>query len=307
MKIVKPSEAIHRYLHERGFRVRVFDPRGLYPRGIFASESYLYSAYDDLVFTVVRGQPYDQVDSDFPYSEMTWVCPEEVRLWASIILCEDADGPKVILYPEYASIGLLEPSDTDLRDAKNQQRLRHLVRKACIEQRPGLAQYSVFDTEINLYRQPQFFKEIAESNRVLLRAITCLIKCDMLSRHREFTEEATIVAFIALDASFSMVCDLLSQKGVDNPTAEDAGKWLDDTFNRPVGVDPGVRKYFEEIYEQRVLTMHPSSRLGSCPFAPLMVDDLFDLRRDLREVFAYLVSGQHGPEFKRRLAASVCS
>lgn len=96
--------------------------------------------------------------------------------------------------------------------------------------------------------------------------------------------------------------DRLRREGVLNPSAKDAGRWLDDTFNRPLGIDLGERRYFEELYDQRIMTMHPNSRYGECPYAPLMHDDLFDLRRDLREVFAYLVSGLHGPEFNRKLA-----
>jgi hypothetical protein len=268
----------------------------------------LYVATEDIVFTVVEGKPYDQVESQFPYSEMAWASPQEVRFWSSILLCEDGDGPKILFYPRYTSSGVLQVTDLDFRDRGNQKAITSLVLEAeRSETNVGTIQYSVFDTEVNLERQPEFYRKISETDHVLLRGITCLIKCDMLSRHLEFSEEATIVAFIALDASFAIVSNLLKESGISNPTASDAGKWLDETFNRPMGIEPGERKYFEEIYEQRILTMHPRSRFGECPFAPLMVDDLFDLRRDLREVFAFVVAGTHGPEFERRRSARVSS
>lgn len=291
------------------FRVRIFSTKGQYPRGVIATERTLFFADDDLVFSVVFSNPYDQMAWNFPYSEVDWVTPQETRFWASIMLCEDSDGPRISLYPQRSSLALLNRS-LDLRDSETQLALKSLIsvetetrRKkgyVSVEEDSSIG-YSLFERNIHLERQPLLYQQISESNHVLLRGITCLIKCDMLSHYWEFVEEAIIVGFIALDASFALVVEQLKREGITNPSSKDAGKWLDDTFNRPLGIEPGERKYFEELYEQRVMTMHPSSRFGECPYAPLMHDDLFDLRRDLREVFAYLVSRTHGPEFDRRM------
>ena len=306
MKLVKPSDCVHRYLTGYALRVRMFRPTGQYPRAVITANGCLYYASDDVVFTVVKSQPYSQEDPAFPYSEMIWATPQELRFWASIILCEDAEGPKALFYPEYDVAGLLEPADLDFSNPAVQEQLKSLViKELLIEKGSSQQRSSLFDHEINLDRQPMFFRAIAADDHVLLRGISCLIKCDMLSRHREFIEEATVIVFIALDASFALVCNLLCKSGVLNPTAVDAGKWLDETFNKPIGIMGDSGKYFEAFYEQRVITMHPYSRFGNCPFAPLLVDDLFQLRRELREIFAYLASGQHGPEFDRRKAAVV--
>lgn len=301
MKLVRPFDDMSRYRNEFAFRIRLFNPRGQYPRGVCASEKSLYIADDEIVFSVVFSKPYDQLTSNFPYSEMDWATPQEIRFWASILLCEDADGPKILLYPEHQTFALLDSQPLDLRERDTQLELRRLVIHGTESNRERSAPRHLFENEVNLDRQTEFLNRIAESDHVLLRGITCLVKCDMLSRYYEFTEEAIIVGFIALEASFSLVVNMLKAGGITNPSSTDAGRWLDDTFNRPLGIDPGERKYFEELYERRIITMHPSSRYGDCPYAPLAVDDLFDLRRDLREVFAYLVSGGHGPEFNRRI------
>lgn len=303
MELVKPYQNMGRFHRDFAFRIRLFSPRGLYPRGVCAAEKSLYVADDEVAFSVVYAKAYDQMTSNFPYSEMDWATPQEVRLWASILLCEDDEGPRVLLYPEHQTFAFLDSQSCDLRDNVTHLEIRRLVLEELASRGQSPTHMDVFDTEVNLDRQPKFLPRIDEDDHVLLRGITCLIKCDMLSRYYEFTEEAIIVAFIALEASFSLVVKFLKRSGHVNPTAQDAGKWLDDTFNRPLGIEPGDRRYFEEIYEQRVITMHPSSRHGDCPYAPLMVDDLFDLRRDLREVFAYLVAEGHGPEFSRRLKA----
>jgi hypothetical protein len=301
MKLLKPFEDMARYRRNFALRIRLFNPRGHYPRGVCAVEGALYLADDEIAFTAVYARQFNQMMSNFPYSEMDWATPQEARFWASILLCEDAEGPKILLYPEHTTFALVDPPTVDLQDGEVQSELKGLVLYELSDRERISTSYQLFEREVHMNRQPGFWEGIGDSEHVLLRGITCLIKCDMLSRYHEFTEEAIIVAFIALEASFSLVVQSLKQSGIPCPTARDAGKWLDNTFNRPIGIDPGDRKYFEELYERRVMTMHPRSRYGDCHYAPLAVDDLFDLRRDLREVFAYLVSGGHGPEFSRRI------
>jgi DNA-binding FadR family transcriptional regulator len=43
------------------------------------------------------------------------------------------------------------------------------------------------------------------------------------------------------------------------------------------------------------MTFHPASRFGDLPYSPNMHDDIFHLRRWLREVFAYILIGRHDP------------
>jgi hypothetical protein len=49
------------------------------------------------------------------------------------------------------------------------------------------------------------------------------------------------------------------------------------------------------------MTLHPKSRHGESPVAPLMYEDYMFMRRDLRELFAYLLTGRHGDDFQRDL------
>jgi hypothetical protein len=51
------------------------------------------------------------------------------------------------------------------------------------------------------------------------------------------------------------------------------------------------------------MTMHPESRYGIFPHAPLFADDCYDLRDDLQEVYAYLVAGYVDPKCKDRRGA----
>lgn len=295
---------------ESSYRVRVFDPRGLYPLHTLSASDSFYSANTECIYTVVLGKSHDQVESELPYSEMDWATPEELRFWASILLCEDSEGPLAMLYPSFTTY-ILSAERLDLRDKTVQDDISRLLAeeaRAPIIPRLGgsvgqcwNAGYNVFCEDYHAERQPQFYSSISTEDHCLLRGISCLIKCDMLSRHYEFSEEAGLVAFIALDASYSLVRDLLKKQGIKSPSARDAGKWLDDTFNRPIGLEPGERKYFEEAYDQRIMTFHPASRFGTSLYAPFIHDDYMMLRHDLREIFAYLVLSEHGPEMQRRI------
>ncbi|MNU06565.1 hypothetical protein D3C72_2518020 [compost metagenome] len=45
------------------------------------------------------------------------------------------------------------------------------------------------------------------------------------------------------------------------------------------------------------MTLHPANKHGDTPYAPIMHDDIPQLRRSLREIFAYLLLEEHGPDF----------
>jgi hypothetical protein len=66
-----------------------------------------------------------------------------------------------------------------------------------------------------------------------------------------------------------------------NPSALDAGALIDeiDRFDPQLS----TMSYFEEYYQARIKTMHPSSRFGIFPVAPLEADDFVFLRSGLIE------------------------
>ncbi len=71
---------------------------------------------------------------------------------------------------------------------------------------------------------------------------------------------------------------------MDNPTSRDAGRFLDDAFNWDSD------GYFVAYYDARIRTIHPESRFGAYPAAPLLVDDFYDLYSDLILVYDFLLT-----------------
>ena len=58
---------------------------------------FLY-ADEEIAFSVVHGGDWGNTLADAPYSEFNWALPEELRLMASLVLCELRNEP-VSLYP----------------------------------------------------------------------------------------------------------------------------------------------------------------------------------------------------------------
>jgi hypothetical protein len=118
----------------------------------------------------------------------------------------------------------------------------------------------------------------------------------MLSCHSEFLEHANIALWIALDASLRLLLREMRKAGFANPSAKDAGALLDDAFDSQYASEG----YFTDFYEDRIKTIHPESRFGTYPAAPLSVDDYYMLDESLRSVYEFLITGRAEKGWKGR-------
>lgn len=302
-------DAVRRLSGRDSYRVMVYLPTGQYPEGTITTPNAFFHADDRLVFSVTYGNDWRALDEDAPYSEFDWASPQELRLLASILLSEKRDSALVRFYPMIRFSPRIDATYLDFHSSQTVKDVRDFLLQKAVQPNAGgsehiLAQcfakgYSLVSRErYNLDRAAIFWKELSVKNYVLMRGIYALIKAEMLACHGEFWEEAIIVSYIALESTFQLVCRLLKEAGISNPTSKDAAKWLYDTFDKPFGLpEPAIENYFEEFYIDRVRTLHPASRYGESPYSPIMHDDFCHLRRSLREIFAYLVTREHGPDY----------
>jgi hypothetical protein len=301
------GEARLRAARTTSYRICLFDAKGRYPKGRIACKDALYWADEHLVFMATLSEPWDQADGALPYTEMDWATPQELRLLGSILLCESEQSPPICFYPEYRFSMYLDVPILDLASQAIASRIKASVIERskrpdmmagegailrCLNGHFNLLKASEFD----LSRHAELFSLISVTDHLFLRGIAALLKAEMLASYREFWEEAIVIAFIALEVSFQMVLRELRRNGIVDPTAADAAKWLHVTFDEPFGYRQ-MERYFEDIYDQRIMTLHPNSRFGICPYAPLLHDDYILLRRSLPGIFAYLVSGKHSSEY----------
>jgi hypothetical protein len=293
------------------YRVMVFEPRGIYPHGTQHVGDGFFHADEQIAFSVVLGHRWEQVEPKIPFSEFDWASPQELRLIASLILCEKIDEGYIRLYPIVRFSPFVDAVTLNLNSKETVNELRTLLLRHAAQE-PNLRNefhaltqlrgktYDLAKPENFAFeRMSEFWLALETPNFVLLRGVYALMKADMLSCHYEFCEEATISLHIALDASFSLVCRQLRMEGKSNPTSHEVAVWLPQNFNAPFGhPEPdSTDRYFHEFYDQRIMTLHPASRFGDLPYSPTMHDDIGFLRAWLRQIFAFLVLGKHDSSY----------
>lgn len=300
-----------------GYNVTIFNTRGRYPEGTHKVPAGVFHADSDIVFSVVWGGSWQRLDADLPYNELRDLSPDCLRLVASLILCERRGGPRCTFYPEteYGSridARRLRLDRDDVVGEIRQFLLEELSKPAegirCRLPYKPTRKYELLDaSELMLERLLEFWGAFIPTDYLILRGMHALMKADMLAQHREFQEEATIACFIALDASYSKIRQELVNAGTRDPSAHEVAKWVHEHFNAAFGLAaPGPEdRYFGSFYEQRAMTLHPSSRYGETPIAPIIHDDYIWLRRDLREMFAYLLTRRHGADYDEDVSNSL--
>ena len=77
---------------------------------------------------------------------------------------------------------------------------------------------------------------------------------------------------------------------------EDAGEFLDDAFDSQYASDG----YFTDFYEERIKTLHPQSRFGVFPAAPLFADEYSQLNSSLETLYDFLLTGHVYREWRGR-------
>ena len=259
----------------------------------------------DLSALITTFEPVEEPE-DY-YSEIEYLSQFEIRALASILLSLRGDLAFLGLYPapyamERRYIGV------DLSDAATVNKLMDefaaFVRRVPLYQgemhRPpligGLA-YSYDDgSRLEHERQLDIFDSIDVSDHLMMRGLGALVRAIMLERFTEFLESSAMSLYVAMEASMEIVKEIVCAEGNENPTAKDAGRFLDRIF----GCEWEAEGYFEEYYEDRIKIIHPASSFGVFPGAALGVDDVWGLRRSLVHLYDFLVTGNVKEEMKWR-------
>ena len=161
----------------------------------------------------------------------------------------------------------------------------------------GGPEYDLRKSGINYELAKNIYNNIDLNDSLMIRGLYTLIKAGMLKSHHQFFEEAIYSLFITMEVSYRLVLRELKNLGNKNPTSQDAMTYIHDAFYDIYRVE----KYFEEYYEGRIKSLHPESRFGIHPHAPLAVDDCFHLFDDMIEVYAFLICGYVNPKHKEKL------
>lgn len=279
---------------------RLMSPLGMYPERSFGHHDAAYHFATDAAMTVVRVVPHP-IMANY-YSEVEWAHSEEICFMAAIALARaDGDAP-VTPYPLPEAFPVSLAADVDLSDAALQTEIKGAVlaklsqrlSKANVDTRvhdpvlpPSLsgAEYRTSGSGF-LYEHYQALASAMDpTDKLLVRGLSTWLRSAMLASHYWFIEEAITTLLISMEASFRLVVRRLKAEGHANPTAADAAAFIGRVFN-----EAPLERYFAGYYDSRVMSMHPESRFGVFPFAPLAVDDYYHLHGSMRALYAYLVA-----------------
>lgn len=280
-----------------------------------------YIADHDISFTLTAYDKFEVKENDY-YSEMEWAHLDEIRLFASLLLSVVRERGFIRIYPFPFSERISVSGNIDFANQGLVKKIKELLIEAIDapdKQSPGYPapqrnsyryvsdiplppsnggpNYCFCKVGLDYGLQSKVYAAINKEDYLAIRGLSTLLKSIMLNTHYQFFEESIITLFIALEASFRMVLRELKQQGMKNPSSSDAMKYIHDAFydiHR-------VKKYFEEYYEGRIKTLHPESRFGIFPHAPLTQDDFYELKDDLLEVYTFLITGYVHPKHKEKL------
>jgi hypothetical protein len=284
--------------------VRVMSSSGIYPDRTLASSDSLFYIGKAISFSVTRYDAGERRNFDF-YSEVDWATLSEIRLYSSILLATRREESYVAIYPYRYPLFLY--LDEPLEDKSVQRKIRWALidhmKKAAWKTYPfrGMAAPPAlggddYDLRKNAVRdswQKILESKIDISDHLLIRGLSTLLRAVMLWQHHQFAEEAINTIFISLDASFRIILRKLTGLGYKNASSVDAARYISEAFFE----DTQEMKYFEEFYESRIKSLHPESRFGIFPHAPLMADDFMHLRDALMEIYANLIGGFIKPDY----------
>jgi hypothetical protein len=287
-----------------GVSVRLLSPSGIYPSRIaFRRPDAAIVARPDLMALVTRFHPITPPE-EYYFSEVEMLSAFEVRALGAVLLSRTRYSGGFEIYPAEVEYQTCDPeldlSRNDVLNALAMKLNSQLASCACESiHRPPCAGGKAY--EMNPYakfsrkRFGQLLDLIDVNNHLLVRGLGALIKAGMLFRHREFLEQACMSLWISLDASFQLFRREMAAKGHENPSGVDVGNYLDSLLgNAPTG-----ERYFADFYEERVKTMHPESRFGVYPAAPLCADEYDQLLSSLVPTYEYLIMGRIPPRVVR--------
>jgi hypothetical protein len=239
------------------------------------------------------------------YSEVEFLSPFEVRLLASILLSRKVDSGMCGLYPitrpelrelehslDLSNDLVLEPILGRFRQLLTENPpSAHSHRPPCV----GGLQYRFNEyAEFRHERKLEIFESIDLSDNLMMRGLGALLKANMLRHHQEFLESACMSLWIAMEASLRIIQRALRETGIETPTPKDAGEFVDSAFENEFDSDG----YFADFYKDRIKTIHPESRFGVYPAAPLAADDFYDLQEMLAPLYDFLITGYVPEELK---------
>lgn len=269
--------------------IRILGREGNYPPFELSAPSHLFVPARDLVWSAVLQPPLPE---DWELGEVTTLVPEEVRLYAAIALCERDPwnhGMPVITHGPNTH---REPVGSDLTSEETRERISAFVHELAGqyewgERLPKVQEYSI--REVGTHEDAvDLLEHFDSSDQLLLAGVSRLLESFRLMTSAYEPEAAALSLFVSMGAALEFLRLHLEEETHANTTHADVRTYLARLY--PEGFE--LPEYLEEMYEHRVIATHPSGRMGEYWTSPLMVDDIFFLRKHLMGIYRHIILGE---------------
>lgn len=248
---------------------------------------------DGLMFTACRHRP-DGKKHDY-YTEHDDFAGVEIQLLAATVLAVGYEEGVIAPYPIAESFAVEFDGDLTGHAFQTEVAIALRVEMSSLRRVAAAPHVPTGEDDRDIYLQhhrpldhdrlARMFSAIDSSDDLLMRGLLALVKSRMIAMHSEFAEEANYALYLALDALFSLTRRHLRKCGNPDPSSYDAQIFIHDLF----GQEQSGQRFFEDFYDERVMTMHPENRFGIFRHAPLSHCDFHTLFEDVREVYRELV------------------
>lgn len=279
--------------HSAAIRVRLLGKDGRYPAFQVETANHLLSTSSGRCWAAVV-QP--ELDPEWEWSERVTLSPEEIRLYAAVTLPEPDPWEKGLLIITHWAQGELNPGSLgwDLRSAELRERLEGYVAELLLAAsgeplRPVVpGPYSLGKATGSLTDTLELLESIDVNDQLLLAGLSRLLQASRLGGTYDGPEDSCLPLFVSMGSAMEFIrLHLSHERGSEQPMRE-VYEYLRESF--PYGDE--VVEYFEEMYDYRVLTIHPASRLGEYWTPPLMVGDVYHLRKSLMSLYRHILTGR---------------
>ena len=267
--------------------IRPMSTFGRYWEGPIRLDEAVAHECEGVMFTACRFIP-EPKDREY-YTEFDDLADVEVQFLAAMVMAVGLGEGVVAPYPVSDSFAL--DYEGPLHDPEFLQAAGNALRREIAGMRrlatspPILAveaaPFGYHHRPLNAARLAEVFSAVDAGDDLMIRGLHALIKSRMVAMHIELAEEANYPLYVALDALFSLVRRRLMKCGNPNPSSYDAQTFVHDVFDEE---QSGMR-FFEEFYDDRIMTMHPDNRYGIFRHAPISHCDFHSLFEMVREVY----------------------
>jgi len=274
--------------------VRLLGRDGYYPRFRISTKAHRFEATDDLVWMAVVQSP---LPADWETSESPTFIPEEIRLITAISLCvadpwHDGIPTVTRLSDRWEEV---VDGDIDLTSEAGEARVRDVV--ATLQERHrdrmATALRADFKPTGDLGSEDDALSILGNfdmEDELLLAGLANLHTAARLMGIRYHEPEASALCmFVAMSAALEFIRLHLNEvRGTANTSFAEVHAYLGTVY--PAG--NFIPEYLEEVYEHRIIAIHPAGRFGEYWTPPLMADDVFDLRKHLMVIYRHIILGE---------------